>query len=522
MPAPCGHRLRANHSRTRFIAAESTNLSFLIGGQRKLTATRRLVVVAAPSPGADAAALEPIPRNAWLALLVSTLVVFFVVINISSVNVAFPSIREDFGVTDSQLSWIIGAYNIVVGSLLMFAGRLADSIGRKKIFLPGVAVFGLGSALCAVAPGLGWLIAGRVVQAIGGSVTLASGFAVMLPEFPPSRRSTAVGIGGASGALGGVVGPVVGSLLIDLFSWRGIFWLNVPLVILVLILGPRFLNESKDPAATGRIDLIGVVVGTTAVAVVMLGIVQTEAWGIGDARVIALLVLGIALVPVLLHRSRRHPEPLIDLDLFQYRSFASTNLGVTFYGLAFVPQFIVGSLFLQDVWELPIREVGLILAPAPLLAAAISVMTGRWADRIGHRWILTGGCLLSAFSVLLYLLLLNETPTPWSRFVPISLIAGVGVGLTVATWSGAGISDVPPAKFGVAGATFNTLRQAATGLGAAVVITLIALAADTTTMRGVQWAFVWIIATYSLAALSVYATFPSGSASDRSAVASEG
>ena len=153
-----------------------------------------------PSPS-EPARLDPIPRNAWLALLVSTLVVFFVVINISSVNVAFPSIREDFGVTDSQLSWIIGAYNIVVGSLLMLAGRLADSLGRKRIFLPGVAVFGLGSTLCALAPGLSWLIAGRVVQAIGGSVTLASGFAVMLPEFPPSRRSTAVGIGGASGCL---------------------------------------------------------------------------------------------------------------------------------------------------------------------------------------------------------------------------------------------------------------------------------------------------------------------------------
>ena len=461
--------------------------------------------------------LEPIPRQAWLALLVSTLVVFFVVINISSVNVAFPSIREDFGVTDSQLSWIIGAYNIVVGSLLMFAGRLADSIGRKKIFLPGVAIFGIGSALCAVAPGIGWLITGRIVQAVGGSVTLAAGFAVMLPEFPASRRSTAVGIGGASGALGGVVGPVVGSLLIDLFSWRGIFWLNVPLVVLVLVLGPRLLNESKDPAATGRIDLIGVALGTTSVAVVMLAIVQTEAWGLDDPRIYSLMILGIVLLPILVRRSRSHPEPLIDLELFRYRSFTSTNLGVTFYGLAFVPQFIVSSLFLQDVWDLPIREVGLVLAPAPLLAALVSIPTGRLADRVGHRGILTGGCLLTAISIVLYLTLLSEVPTPWTRFVPISMIAGVGVGLTVATWTGAGISDVPPAKFGVAGATFNTLRQAATGLGAAVVITLIALAAETTTLRGIRWAWIWSVVTYALAAISVFATFPAGSASERSA-----
>lgn len=467
---------------------------------------------------ASSDALDPIARDAWLALIVATVSIFFVVINVSSVNVAFPSIRDDFGVSDSQLSWVIGAYNIVVGSLLMFAGRLADSLGRKRIFLPGVLIFGIGSALCAISPGVGWLIGARVVQAVGGAVVLAAGFAVVLPEFPPSRRSTAIGIGGASGALGGVVGPVVGSLLIDAFSWRGIFWLNVPLVVIVLLIGPRLLNESQDPEATGRIDLLGVAIGTTAVATIMFAIVQTDAWGIGDPRVLGFLVLGFALIPALLWRSKRHPEPLIDLSLFAYRSFVSTNLGVTFYGLAFVPGFVISSLLLQDVWDLPIRQVGLLLAPAPLLAAAVSAATGQLADRYGHRWILTGGCLLTAFAYIGFFALLGEDTTPWSRYLPISLVAGVGVGLTVATWSGAGVSDVPQAKFGVAGATFNTLRQAATGLGVAVVIALIALAAETTTLRGVRWAYLFVIATYLLSALSVFATFPAGSARERSSL----
>ena len=172
----------------------------------------------------------------------STLVVFLVVIDISAVNVAFPSIREDFAVSDSSLSWVIGAYNIVVGSLLMVSGRLADSLGRRKVYLPGVAIFGLGSALCALAPSAAWLIAARVVQAVGGSVTMAAGFAVMLPEFPPNRRSTAIGFAGATGALGAVVGPVVGSVLIDAFSWRGIFWVNVPLCALVLLIDWKSLK----------------------------------------------------------------------------------------------------------------------------------------------------------------------------------------------------------------------------------------------------------------------------------------
>jgi len=465
----------------------------------------------------DPTALEPIPRRAWLALSVSTLVVFLVVIDISAVNVAFPSIREDFDVSASQLSWIISAYNIVVGALLMVSGRLADSIGRRKVYLPGVAIFGFGSMLCAVAPSAGWLIAARVVQAIGGSITLAGGFAVMLPEFPPSRRGTAIGIAGATGGLGAVVGPVVGSLLIDLASWRGIFWMNVPLCVLVLFLGPRLLHESKDPNATGRIDPIGVPIGTAAVALIMFAIVQSESWGIADPRVIGLLVFGLALIPVLLRRCRVHPEPLIQLDLFTYRSFAATNLGVSFYGLAFTAGFLTNSLFLQEVWELPIRDVGLALAPSPVLSAIVSPITGRWADRVGHRWLLGTGCACLALSYVLYVVVLSETVRLWSVFVPISLIGGLGVGLTVATWSSAGVSDIPQAKFGVAGATFNTLRQASYALGISVVITLIAAAGDDTTLQGAKWAWIWVLGAYIAAGLAVMATFPAGSARERAA-----
>ena len=460
---------------------------------------------------------DAIPRRAWLALSVSTTVVFLVVIDISAVNVAFPSIREDFEVSDTDLSWIIGAYNIVVGSLLMVSGRLADSIGRRKVYLPGVAIFGIGSLLCGLAPSAGLLIAARCVQAIGGSITFAAGFAVMLPEFPPTRRATAIGVSGATGALGAVVGPVVGSLLIDAFSWRGIFFVNVPLCVLVLIIGPRFLSESKDPNATGRIDRLGVVIGTASVALAMFAITQSESWGIGDPRVIVLFLVGVALMPVLIRRCRVHPEPLIDLGLFRYRSFTSTNVGVAFYGLAFTSGFLANSLLLQDVWDLPIREVGIALAPSPILAAIMSPLTGRWADRLGHRWLLGGGCIALATSYLLYVLLLDGTASVWTTFVPISLLGGVGVGMTVATWSSAGVSDVPQAQFGVAGATFNTLRQAAYGLGISVSITLIASAssADITTIDGIKRAYVWVGAAYLASAIAVMLTFPAGSARQR-------
>ena len=330
-----------------------------------------------------------------MALFVSTLVVFLAVVNISSVNVAFPSIREDFGSTDAELSWIVGAYNLVVGSLLLAAGRLSDSLGRRRVYLPGVAIVAFGSMLCALAPGTWWLVAARVAQGGGGAITLAAGFAVMLPEFPPTRRSTPIGIAGAAGALGAVVGPVVGSLLIDLVSWRGVFWVNVPLCLLVIALGPRYLSESKDPEATGRIDWLGVAFGTVAVASIMFAIVQTETWGL-DMRVVGLIVFGFALAAALIRRSAVHAEPLIDLTLFRFQSFTSANIGGFFYGLGFTAGALVSSLLLQDVWDLFIRDVGLAFAPSPFLAAAISPYAGRWADRIGHRWILLSGCLSCA------------------------------------------------------------------------------------------------------------------------------
>lgn len=467
------------------------------------------------TPITDDAGSTAIPRQAWLALAVSTLVTFLVVIDISAVNVAFPSIQEDLQTDRTTLGWIISGYNIMVGALLLASGRLADSVGRRKVFIPGVAIFMIGSLLCGLAPSVVWLIGARLIQGVGGAVVFASSFAVMLPEFPAARRSTAIGIAGATGALGAVVGPALGSVLIDAFNWRSIFLINVPLSLIVLVMAPRFLNESKDPNATGRIDAIGVLVGTLSVALVMFGIVQSEEWGLGDPRVWAMVLVGMALFPVLIQRSRRHPEPLLDLSLFDFGSFASTSLGVGFYGLAFTSGALVNSLVLQDLWQQDLAVVGAAFIPAPLLAAVISPLTGSMADRVGHRWLLGVGCLLCAVGYFSLVLFLGTEPAVWNRFVPLSLLAGIGIGLTVATWSSAGLSDIPPAKFGVAGATTNTIRQAAYALGLSVTITLLATGADQFDLAAYRWAWTWIAACYLIAGVAVMITFPAGNSRDR-------
>jgi EmrB/QacA subfamily drug resistance transporter len=456
-----------------------------------------------------------VERQAWWALGVATMVTFLIVIDISAVNVAFPSMTTDLGATRAELSWVVSGYNITVGALLLAAGRLADSKGRRRVFIPGVVLFMVGSLLSGMAPNANLLIAARVVQAVGGAITTSAAMAVVLPGFPPSRRSTAIGFMGATGALGAVTGPVLGSLVIDAVNWRAIFLLNVPVCLLVLFLAPRLLQESSDPDATGKVDIVGVIIGTLSVALVMFGVVRSEEWGATSGRVLLLVVAGLALFPLLIRRSRHHPEPLVNLELFSYRSFASTNLGVVFYGLAFTSGALVSSLALQDLWGQSIRATGLAMAPGPVIASVVSPVSGSLADRFGHRWVLGAGSLALAASFAALALVLDEQVRVWSMFVPISLLGGLGIGMTVATWTSAGLSDVPPAKFGVAGATFNTVRQMAYALGISISITLVAVGDGPGDPSGYRWAWGWISVAYVACAITVMATFPSGNSRDR-------
>lgn len=454
-------------------------------------------------------------RDAWLAVVVATVVFFLVVIDVSAVNVAFPSIGDDFGVSESTLGWVISGYNVTLAALLLVAGRYADSFGRKKLFIPGVAIFMLGSALSALAPNVGFLIAARVIQGIGGAIISPTAISVVLPDFPANKRSTIIGITGATGALGAVVGPALGAFLTDVWSWRGIFWINVPVGIVVLILAPRLLRESKNPMATGKIDLVGVPIGTAGIGLVMFAIVRSEEWGVFDLRVLALALTGAVLLWLLIRRSRGHSEPLLELDLFSLRSFASTNAGLVLYSMAFTSGFLVNSLLLQELWGQSLAVVGAALVPAPLLATFVSPVAGRFADRIGHRWILATGSMLCGVPYLGYTFVLGADPSVWTLFVPMSLFVGLGVGLSIATWSSAGLSDVNPAQFGTANATIRTTQQVGYALGISVVVTILADVSFDPQLTDFRWAWAFVGVSYLCAGAMIALTFPTGSSDDR-------
>ena len=471
------------------------------------------VVVVPPGPVADA--LPEPGREAWLAVGVTTLVFFLVVIDVSAVNVAFPSIRDDFEVSDATLGWVISGYNITVASLLMVAGRYADSLGRKKLFLPGVAIFMLGSMLSGLAPNAELLIAARVVQGVGGAIIAPTAIAVVLPAFPAYKRSTVIGITGATGSLGAVAGPALGAFVTAAWSWRGIFLLNVPLCLIVLAIAPKLLTESKNPAATGGVDLLGVPIGTAGVASIMFAIVRSESNGLANPLTIALFIVGLMLIAVLVRRSAHQPEPLIELDLFKHRSFSSTNMGLAFYSMAFTSGFLINSLLLQELWGQSLATTGTALMLAPLIAAVVSPVAGRWADRIGHRWILTAGSVFCAAGYFGYRLLLDGEPAVWNRFVPVSILIGIGVGATIATWASAGLADVEPAKFGTSNAIIRTTQQVFYALGISVAIAIISRGAGDIDVANYYLAWWFVGGCYLVSAVVVAITFPSGSSQQR-------
>ena len=274
----------------------------------------------------------------------------------------------------------------------------------------------------------------------------------------------------------------------------------------------RLVQESRDEDAKGRLDVVGVPIGTLALALVMVAIVQGEGWGYGDYRIIVIALLGVVLLPFVIWRSRSHPNPLLDLSLFSYRSFWAATASFGLYALGFVPGFLMSSLLLQDLWGLTVLEAGLGLTPGPIVASALSIPIGRLADRWGHRWLLTSGVALCGLSYLWLLLLAEESSAYFAVFLPANVILGIGVGLSIATFVSAAMSDVPPARFAIANATTRTVQQVCFALGIAVVIALFNSVPSSDPLGGFQQAWIWVIATYAASAVVILVAFPSGTA----------
>jgi EmrB/QacA subfamily drug resistance transporter len=419
-------------------------------------------------------AVPGIPRHAWKVLAVSAAAVYVVFLDATIVNIAFPAISASFpSVTRGGLSWVLNAYAVVFGALLVTAGGLADDRGRKRVFLTGLVVFAGASALCGLAPTVPLLVAARAVQAVGGALLVPASLALLLPEFPLAKRATAVGIWGAVGALAAATGPSIGALLIEGPGWRWIFYVNLPFCLAAFWFGRRLLVESRAPRADGGADLLGVVLVTAVFGLLSLGLVQGEGWGWGSARTVGAFAGAAVLTPALVWRGLHHTRPALPARLFANRSFSTATLGTLLFGTAFYGQILCNVLFLSGVWHYSLMRTALAILPSPLIAAAVAPVAGRWADRYGYRAVVVPG---AASFVLASLWLASATtaqPDYLTHFLPAGVFAGLAIGLAFSTLGAASSQGLPPEQFGVGSAVSAMSRQLGAVVGVAVLVAVL-------------------------------------------------
>jgi EmrB/QacA subfamily drug resistance transporter len=414
------------------------------------------------------------PDRRWQVFAVTSLAAFMVFLDSTIVNVAFPALRRSFPATSqAELSWVLNAYSTVFAALLLASGRLADLIGRRRVFFAGMLVFSFGSALCGLAPTASLLIAARVLQAAGGALLVPASLSLLLPAFPPAMRAAVVGLYGSVASVAAACGPSLGALLIDKADWRWAFFLNVPIGLVAWLGGRQLLVESRDPHASGRPDLLGVGALILSLGALALAIVQGNTWGWSDARTIGAFAIAALGVPFCIWRSAVHPSPVIHLGLFRSRVFSTANIASLLFGSAFFAALLGNILFLTGAWHYSILKAGFAVTPGPIFAAFVAGPAGRLAGRYGHRLVLVPGALIFAGAMAFLLARVGATPAYLETWLPASIAFGIGAGMTLPTLTSAAASALPPADYGLGSAMINTTRQFGAVLGVAILIAIL-------------------------------------------------
>jgi EmrB/QacA subfamily drug resistance transporter len=428
------------------------------------------------APGAVPAAAPGAP-NVRAIVAVLSLAVFMSSLDLFIVNLAFPYIGRQYGAGLSSLSWVLNGYTIVFAAVLVPAGRWADRIGRRRLFVAGLITFSVGSMCCGLAPGVPALIAARVVQAGGAGLMVPASLSLLLAAVPAAARPRAIGTWSAVGALGAALGPVIGGSLVQL-SWRWVFWINLPIGLVAVLLARRVVPESKDERVAGRPDLAGAVLLAAAVGLVALALVKAPDWGWGSARFIGLLVASVACGAAMVARSRRHHSPVIELGLLRSRMFSGAFVASILYYAAFGAFVLNAVEFLTGVWHYSAVQAGLAIAPGPLMVLPFAQQVApRLAARLGGPgWVAVIGCAVSAAAQLLWLALLQAQPAYLTHLLPAQLLGGAGVGLTIPSLLGAGSAALTPARFGTGSGILNMARQVGTVLGVAALVAILSAA----------------------------------------------
>jgi EmrB/QacA subfamily drug resistance transporter len=424
-------------------------------------------------------------RSRWFALYVLCLASLMIVLDVTIVNVALPSIREDLSFSQTSLAWVVNAYLLTYGGFLLLGGRLGDLFGARRLFLAGITLFTLASLACGLANSQSLLVGARAVQGLGGAVASAVSLSLMMNLFTePADRAKAMGLFGFVAAGGGSIGVLLGGILTDTLDWHWIFLVNFPIGVLVVGLSLRLLPSARGAPGRGRLDIGGAVTVTAALMLAVYAIVNGNQEGWSSAQTLGLLGAAAALFALFLAIEARVRAPLMPLGLFRLRNLAVANVVGVLWAAAMFAWFFLSALYLQLVLGYSPLEVGLAFLPANLIMGAFSLgLSARLVMRFGFRLPLATGLLLAALGLLLFV----RAPVDGTFLVdvlPSMILLGFGAGMAFNPVLLAAMSDVRPQESGLASGVVNTAFLMGGALGLAILASLAASRTDTLLASG--------------------------------------
>jgi DHA2 family methylenomycin A resistance protein-like MFS transporter len=406
-------------------------------------------------------------RTHKLATLVITAIGFFMVLlDASIVTVALPSIQAGLHAQLIDLQWVVDAYTLPFAVLLLAAGTLGDRFGRKRLFLAGLVGFTLGSALCGFAPSLNWLIAGRVLQGAGGAALSPGSLALLAAAFEdPRERAQAIGISSGVSGIGIAAGPLIGGLLIQASGWQAIFFVNLPVGLIVLLLGVRLLTESRNPQPR-RLDLPGQLLAIAALTALTYALIEGQPQGWGSPLIVSLFGAAAILLFAFVVVEVRQPKPMLPLDLFRNATFSVANIAACVFGFALRGTVFFISQYFQEVQGYSPLGSGTRSLPNTAGMFIVAPLAGRLTARYGARVPVTLGALLAGTALLLFTRL--DATTPYSQIWWNLALSGVGFGFMLSPTAAAVLAATPPSRVGLGSSIVNTTRQIGSVFGIAL------------------------------------------------------
>jgi EmrB/QacA subfamily drug resistance transporter len=414
-----------------------------------------------------------VPRGGQaLALATLCTLLFLTFLDNTVVSVALGDLQVSLKANVTDLQWVVGAYALTFASIMLACGMIGDELGRKKVMLAGAGVFCAGSVLCALAPSVQVLIAGRAVMGLGAAASEPGTLSMLRQLYPDARtRSRAVGIWAATSAFALAAGPVIGGLIVGAWNWRGIFWFNLVFGLAALIVAAIILPESAN-AEAARVDIPGTLLGAGALAALVFGIINAESAGFGAAEVIVLLGASAVLFAAFGWWEHRAPYPLLDVRYLRKPEFTTPIVTAFCTYFATFAVFFFTALYLVEVVGASGYRLAVVFLPMTVLMIVSSLLAGRWTAIVGPRWSITAGCLLFAAG----LFLANGYLAPHPDYGPLIValgLAGIGIGTTVVPITTSVLSAVPPERSGMAASATNTSREIGAVTGVAILGSLV-------------------------------------------------